>query len=62
MSLPVATKPGPCEIFSLIGMSGIGEMCRVRHTRLSGIAALQVSKVEFAERFARFQTINYVFG
>jgi hypothetical protein len=53
MSLAAGIKLGPYEIVELIGAGGMGEVYRVRDTRLGREAALKVVGEQFTGRFQR---------
>jgi serine/threonine protein kinase/Tol biopolymer transport system component len=59
MSLPAGTRLGPYEVLSTIGSGGMGEVHRVRDTRLDRIVAIKTLSAVFAgdpvfrERFER---------
>jgi transposase len=58
MTLATGTKLGPYEIVAPLGAGGMGELYRVRDTRLSRETALKILPEAFArdaERMARFQ-------
>ncbi len=58
MSLAPGTKVGPYEIISLIGAGGMGEVYRVRDSRLGRDVALKLLPASFAadaERLRRFE-------
>src|SRR6202162_3963949 len=53
MPLSAGDKLGPYEILAPIGAGGMGEVYKVRDTRLDRTVAIKVSKTEFSERFER---------
>src|SRR5436190_6691438 len=58
MSLPPGTRLGSCEIVSLIGAGGMGEVYRARDSRLGRDVAIKVLPPSFvadADRLARFE-------
>jgi len=50
MSLSVGERLGPYEILAPLGAGGMGEVWKVRDTRLDRIVAIKVSKAQFSER------------
>ena len=52
MSLAAGTRLGPCEITSLIGAGGMGEVYRARD-RLGREVAIKIVNAPFTERFER---------
>ena len=58
MHLPAGTRLGPFEIISALGAGGMGEVYRVKDTRLKREVAIKVLPEAFArdpERMVRFQ-------
>ncbi|NOT02051.1 MAG: hypothetical protein HOP29_15670 [Phycisphaerales bacterium] len=58
MALIPGTRFGPCEILSLLGAGGMGEVYRARDTRLNRDAAIKVlpeAMMRDADRIARFE-------
>src|SRR5229473_3483342 len=53
MPLSAGTRLGPYEILAPIGAGGMGEVYKVRDTRLDRVVAIKISKTEFSERFER---------
>src|SRR6266446_533543 len=53
MPLSVGEKLGPYEILALIGKGGMGEVYRARDPRLNRDVAINVSALQFSERFER---------
>jgi serine/threonine-protein kinase len=53
MSLASGTRLGPYEIVAPIGAGGMGEVYKVRDTRLDRIVAIKIAKEQFSERFER---------
>jgi len=53
MALQPGDKLGPYEILAPIGAGGMGQVYRARDTRLDREVAIQVSTVQFTERFER---------
>jgi serine/threonine protein kinase len=53
MPLSVRDKLGPYEILELIGKGGMGEVYRVRDSRLNRDVAIKTSAAQFSERFER---------
>jgi serine/threonine protein kinase len=55
MPLSVGDKPGPYEIVAPIGVGGMGEVYRVRDTRLGRDVALKILPAEMASDPSRRQ-------
>jgi serine/threonine protein kinase len=53
MNLSPGSRLDHYEIIGLIGKGGMGEVYRVKDTRLPRDAAIKVSAEQFTERFAR---------
>ena len=53
MMVPAGTQLGRYEILSLIGVGGMGEVYRVRDTRLNRDVAIKVTQTQFSDRFER---------
>jgi serine/threonine protein kinase len=59
MTLPIGSRLGPCEILSLLGAGGMGEVYRTRDTRLDRTVAIKIlpadrcASPEFRQRFDR---------
>jgi serine/threonine protein kinase len=53
MQLSAGEKLGPYEILAPIGAGGMGDVYKVRDTRLDRTVAIKVSKEAFSERFER---------
>jgi serine/threonine-protein kinase len=53
MSLTKGSRLGPYEILDLLGAGGMGEVYRVRDTRLDRAVALKVCASQFMQRFQR---------
>src|SRR5678809_497408 len=53
MRLSRGDKLGPYQILAPIGAGGMGEVYRARDPRLNRDVAIQVSTVQFSERFER---------
>jgi hypothetical protein len=53
MALSKGTRLGACEIVSLLGAGGMGEVYEARDTRLQRTVAIKISAEQFSERFER---------
>ena len=50
MGLPTGTQLGPYEVLSALGAGGMGEVYKVRDTRLDRIVAVKVLPTHLADR------------
>lgn len=50
MAVIPGSRLGPCEVTSLIGAGGIGEVYRAKDTKLNGAVSLRVLPESFCAR------------